>query len=161
MVQKKTSIRVHPPLTAHRLPLTLFRTGFTLIELVVVIIVLGLLAGLVGPRIMGRLSEAKTTTARTQIDLLGVALDSYRLDNGNYPTTEQGLAALRDRPARDPVPANWGGPYLRKAIPTDPWGRAYIYSVEPGQAAAGFELKTLGKDGKAGGEGEDADITGS
>jgi len=142
-------------------PFTVVRRGFTLIELVVVIIVLGLLAGLVGPRILGRLSEAKTATARTQIELLGVALDSYRLDNGNYPTTEQGLAALRERPVREPVPPNWKGPYLRKAVPLDPWARPYLYAVAPAQSAAGFELGTLGKDGKPGGEDEDADITGS
>jgi general secretion pathway protein G len=135
--------------------------GFTLIELVVVIIVLGLLAGLVGPQILGRLSEAKSTTARTQIDLLGVALDSYRLDNGSYPTTEQGLAALRDRPVREPAPSNWRGPYLRKAVPLDPWGRPYIYNIGPGAAASGFELQTLGRDGKPGGDGEDKDIGGS
>ncbi|MBA3445945.1 MAG: type II secretion system major pseudopilin GspG [Gemmatimonadales bacterium] len=136
------------------------RRGFTLIELLVVIIVLGLLAGLVGPQILGRLSEAKSATARTQIDLLGVALDSYRLDNGSYPSGEQGLAALRDRPAREPAPTNWRGPYLRKPVPLDPWGRPYIYTIASTQAT-GFELRTLGKDGKPGGEGEDADITGS
>ncbi len=161
MGQNDPTAKAKFPFTVHRLPFTVVRRGFTLIELVVVIIVLGLLAGLVGPRILGRLSEAKTTTARTQIELLGVALDSYRLDNGNYPTTEQGLAALRDRPAREPLPANWGGPYLRKALPLDPWGRPYIYTVAPAQAASGFELRTLGKDGKPGGEGEDADIIGS
>ena len=134
--------------------------GFTLIELLVVIAVLGLLAGLVGPRIVGHVSDAKSTAARTQIDLLGVALDSYRLDNGSYPTTEQGLAALRDRPAREPVPTNWKGPYLRKAVPQDPWGRPYIYRVEPSQGAA-FELHSLGRDGKPGGEGEDTDLSGS
>ena len=150
------------PVPRYRPPVSLERRGFTLIELVVVIIVLGLLAGLVGPRILGRLSEAKTGTARTQIELLGVALDSYRLDNGSYPTTEQGLEALRERPVREPVPANWKGPYLRKAVPLDPWGRPYLYAVEAaGGAAAGFELGTLGKDGKPGGEGEDADLSGS
>src|SRR5512132_4475863 len=91
------------------------RSGFTLLELVVVIIVLGLLAGIVAPQIIGRLSEAKSTTAKTQIELLSVALDGYRLDNGSYPTTDQGLAALRDKPTRSPAPANWRGPYLRKA----------------------------------------------
>ena len=161
MVQKEQIHTDNLPFTVHRLPFTAVRRGFTLIELVVVIIVLGLLAGLVGPRILGRVSEAKTTTARTQIDLLGVALDSYRLDNGNYPTTEQGLAALRERPVRDPVPGNWKGPYLRKAVPLDPWGRPYLYTVPPAQTASGFELGTLGKDGKPGGEGEDADLTGS
>lgn len=131
--------------------------GFTLIELLVVIAVLGLLAGLVGPQIVRHVSEAKSTTARTQLDLLGVALDSYRLDNGTYPTTEQGLAALRERPTREPAPSNWRGPYLRKAVPLDPWGKPYIYRLQP----SGFELQTLGRDGKAGGDGEDGDLSGS
>jgi general secretion pathway protein G len=133
------------------------RSGFTLLELVVVIIVLGLLAGIVAPQIIGRLSEAKSTTAKTQIELLSVALDGYRLDNGSYPTSEQGLAALRERPTRAPVPANWRGPYLRKAVPLDPWGRPYIYRA-PGERNPGaFDLESLGRDGKAGGEGEDAE----
>src|SRR2546426_11547122 len=101
--------------------------GFTLIEILVVIIVLGLLAALVGPRILGRVSEAKSATARTQIDLLGVALDNYRLDNGMYPATGQGLEALQEKPTREPVPLNWRGPYLKKAGPLDPWGRPYLY----------------------------------
>ena len=134
------------------------RSGFTLLELVVVIIVLGLLAGLVAPQIIGRLSDAKSTTARTQIELLSVALDGYRLDNGNYPTTDQGLAALRDKPTRPPVPSNWRGPYLRKAVPLDPWGRPYLYRF-PGEKNAGaFDLESLGRDGKVGGDGEDADV---
>jgi general secretion pathway protein G len=132
-----------------------------LIELLVVILVLGLLAGLVGPKIVGHVSEARTTTAKTQIDLLGVALDSYRLDNGSYPTTEQGLAALRERPTREPVPANWRGPYLRKAVPTDPWGRPYIYRAQASGGGSEFGLQTLGRDGKPGGDGEDADVGGS
>jgi general secretion pathway protein G len=134
------------------------RSGFTLLELVVVIIVLGLLAGLVAPQIIGRLSDAKSTTARTQIELLSVALDGYRLDNGGYPTTDQGLAALRDKPTRPPLPSNWRGPYLRKAVPLDPWGRAYLYKA-PGEKNAGaFDLESLGRDGKVGGDGEDADV---
>src|SRR3989442_1501633 len=94
--------------------------GFTLIEILVVIIVLGLLAALVGPRILGRVSEAKSATARTQIELLGLALDNYRLDNGSYPTTEQGLAALQEKPMREPIPGNWRGPHLKKALPPCP-----------------------------------------
>jgi general secretion pathway protein G len=134
------------------------RSGFTLLELVVVIIVLGLLAGIVAPQIIGRLSEAKSTTARTQIELLSVALDGYRLDNGSYPTTDQGLAALRAKPTRSPVPSNWRGPYLRKDVPLDPWGRAYLYRA-PGERNAGaFDLESLGRDGKPGGAGEDADV---
>jgi general secretion pathway protein G len=133
-------------------------SGFTLIELLVVIIVLGLLAGLVGPRIVGHVSEAKSATARTQIELLGVALDSYRLDNGSYPTTEQGLVALEQKPTRNPVPASWRGPYLKKAVPLDPWGKPYIYKSPGERNPSGYDLYTLGRDGKPGGEGEDADI---
>lgn len=134
------------------------RRGFTLIEILVVIIVLGMLAALVGPRILGRVSEAKGATARTQIELLGLALDSYRLDNGSYPTSEQGLAALNDKPAREPLPQNWRGPYLRKAIPADPWGRPYVYR-SPGELnPTAYDLLTLGRDGQPGGNDEDADI---
>ena len=133
------------------------RAGFTLLELMVVIIVLGLLAALVGPRILGRVSEAKSATARTQIELLGTALDNYRLDNGEYPTTEQGLAALQEKPTREPIPANWRGPYLQKALPNDPWGRPYVYRA-PGQDEE-FDLLSYGKDGQSGGEGDSADIS--
>jgi general secretion pathway protein G len=136
------------------------RAGFTLIELIVVIVVLGLLAGLVAPQIFGRVSEAKGVTARTQMELLSAALDGYRLDNGSYPTTAQGLQALMERPATGPAPASWRGPYLRKAIPLDPWGRAYLY-VAPGQRnQQGFDLSSLGADGQVGGDGENADIVG-
>ena len=132
--------------------------GFTLIEILVVIIVLGMLAALVGPRILGRVSEAKGATARTQIELLGLALDSYRLDNGGYPTSEQGLAALNEKPAREPLPQNWRGPYLRKAIPADPWGRPYIYR-SPGESnPSAYDLFSLGRDGQPGGADEDADL---
>src|SRR3982751_542567 len=96
--------RIHPRSRARR--------GFTLIELLVVIVVLGLLAGIVGPQIIGRVSEAKSKTAKTQIELFSLALDSYRLDNGEYPSSEQGLQSLREKPTRDPVPQNWRGPYL-------------------------------------------------
>lgn len=134
------------------------RRGFTLIEILVVIIVLGMLAALVGPRILGRVSEAKGATARTQIELLGLALDSYRLDNGRYPTSEQGLTALNETPAREPLPPNWRGPYLRKTIPVDPWGRPYVYR-SPGESnPAAYDLFSLGRDGQPGGSDEDADI---
>lgn len=135
------------------------RAGFTLLEILVVIIVLGLLAGLVAPRIIGRVSEARTATARTQIELLVVALDNYHLDNGSYPTTAQGLAALRTKPASEPVPRNWRGPYLRKEVPPDPWDRPYIYRSPGEQNPAGFDLLTYGRDGQPGGEHEDADVT--
>ena len=136
------------------------RSGFTLLELIVVIIVLGLLAGLVAPQIFGRVSEAKTTTAKTQMALIGTALDNFRLDNGSYPTTDQGLQVLRDTPTREPIPTNWKGPYLRKEVPLDPWGRAYVFRSPGTRNANGFDLMTLGRDGKAGGAGEDADLVG-
>jgi len=132
--------------------------GFTLIEILVVIIVLGLLAALVGPRILGRVSEAKSATARTQVELLGVALDNYRLDNGMYPTTEQGLQALQETPTREPLPLNWRGPYLKKAVPLDPWGRPYIYKSPGEHNPSGYDLFSLGRDGQPGGVDEDADI---
>jgi general secretion pathway protein G len=133
--------------------------GFTLIEILVVIIVLGMLAALVGPRILGRVSEARSATARTQIELLGLGLDNYRLDNGGYPSTEQGLEALNEKPTREPVPQNWRGPYLRKAIPLDPWGRPYIYRSPGEHTPTGYDLSSLGRDGIPGGSDEDADVT--
>jgi len=136
------------------------RQGFTLLELLVVIIVLGLLAGLVAPQIFGRVGEAKVTTAQTQMALLGTALDSYRLDNGLYPTSEQGLAALREKPTREPIPTNWKGPYLRKDIPLDPWTRPYQYRAPGIRSVLGYDLATLGRDGVEGGTGEDADLVG-
>jgi general secretion pathway protein G len=136
------------------------RDGFTLLELLVVIIVLGLLAGLVAPQIFGRVGDAKVTTARTQMSLLGTALDSYRLDNGAYPTSEQGLQALREKPAREPMPANWKGPYLRKDVPLDPWDRPFLYRAPGSRNPTGYDLATLGRDGKEGGTGEDADLLG-
>jgi general secretion pathway protein G len=135
------------------------RLGFTLIEILVVITVIGLLAALVGPRILGRVSEAKSATAKAQLEMLSVALDNYRLDNGSYPTTEQGLAALQEKPGRDPVPLNWRGPYLKRAIPADPWGKPYVYRSPGEHDPGGNDLSSLGKDGQPGGEGEDADIT--
>jgi general secretion pathway protein G len=143
-----------------RLPHRRRHRGFTLLELLVVIIVLGLLAGLVAPQIFGRVGEAKVTSAQTQMALLGTALDSYRLDNGSYPTTEQGLQALREKPTREPIPASWRGPYLRKALPLDPWDRPYLYRAPGVRNITGFDLWTLGRDGKEGGTGEDADLVG-
>lgn len=134
-------------------------TGFTLIELLVVIIVLGLLAALVGPRILGRVSEAKSATAKTQIELLGAALDNYKLDNGSYPTSDQGLEALQTKPSRDPVPLDWRGPYLKRALPADPWGRPYLYKSPGDHNRTSYDLSTLGRDGKEGGTDEDADVT--
>lgn len=135
------------------------RLGFTLIELLVVIVVIGLLASIVGPRILGRVSEARSATGRTQIELLGTALDNYRLDNGGYPTTEQGLSALQQQPTREPIPTHWRGPYLQRAIPADPWGRPYGYTSPGEHDPARYDLWTFGRDGQAGGNGDDADIT--
>ena len=138
---------------------TVKHAGFTVIEILVVIVVIGLLAGLVGPRILGRVSEAKSATARTQIELIGVALDNYRLDNGAYPTTEQGLAALQEKPVREPAPLSWRGPYLKKAIPADPWGKAYAYTSPGEHTPSAYDLWTLGRDGQLGGEDDNADVT--
>jgi general secretion pathway protein G len=128
--------------------------GFTLIELLVVIIVLGLLVGLVGPRLWGRVGQSKVAATRAQIELLGAGLDQYRLDVGSYPTGAQGLDALM----RNPNANNWNGPYLKKPVPKDPWGNAYKYRCCPGQNGE-YDLWSEGADGAPGGEGENADIT--
>jgi general secretion pathway protein G len=126
--------------------------GFTLIELLVVIIVLGLLVGLVGPRLFGRVGQSKQATAKAQIELLGAGLDQYRLDVGAYPNTSQGVDALQ----KNPGVQNWNGPYLKKAVPKDPWGNPYKYRA-PGQHGE-YDLWSEGADGSPGGEGENSDI---
>ncbi len=148
------------PTPKHSHPFLANRHGFTLLELVVVFIVLALLATIVAPQIFGRVSEARVTTARTQMQLLSTALDNYRLDIGTYPSTEQGLQSLRTAPTRAPVPTTWRGPYLRKDLPADPWGRPYVYASPGTRNPTGFDLATLGRDGKTGGTGEDADLIG-
>jgi general secretion pathway protein G len=136
------------------------RGGFTLIEILVVIAVISLLAALVAPNVFQHVGTAKDAAARSQIEMLGAALDSYRLDNGRYPTTDQGLDALWELPTLEPRPTNWRGPYLRKAVPADPWRNPYVY-LSPGELHPnGYDLVSLGADGLVGGEGEDADITG-
>jgi general secretion pathway protein G len=134
------------------------RRGFTLIEVLVVIAVIAMLAALVAPNVFQHVGTAKDATARSQIELLGAALDAYRLDNGRYPSTDQGLEALQAEPSLQPLPSNWRGPYLRKAVPVDPWGAPYVY-VSPGEVnPRGYDLFSLGADGEPGGEGEDTDI---
>jgi general secretion pathway protein G len=134
------------------------RSGFTLIEILVVIAVIAILAGLVTPMVFRNVGDAKAAAARSQIEILGLALDTYRLDNDYYPSTAQGLNALRERPAGEPAPAAWRGPYLKKSLADDPWGRPYVYR-SPGEANLnGYDLVSLGRDGVPGGEGEDADV---
>ena len=132
--------------------------GFTLIEILVVVVVIGVLAGLVGPMVFRNVSDAKMSAARAQIELFALALDQYRLDNSYYPSTEQGLGALRVRPDGEPRATNWRGPYLRKEVPLDPWNRDYVYHSPPEGGTDEYELLSLGRDGEVGGEGEDADI---
>jgi len=129
------------------------KQGFTLIELLIVIIIIGLLAALVGPKLFGKVSVAKLKAAKAQIELFGTALDALRLDVGRYPTTEEGLKALREKPTDMNA---WKGPYLPKEIPLDPWGRPYIYKA-PGDHGE-YDLISLGLDGAEGGEGENQDI---
>ena len=128
--------------------------GFTLLELLVVMVIIGLLAGYVGPRYFAQIGKSEVKTARAQIDALEKALDQYRLDTGHYPTGDQGLNALNAKPENEP---KWAGPYLKKAVPADPWGNKYVYRA-PGEHGE-FDLLSYGKDGKPGGTDEDADIT--
>ncbi len=129
--------------------------GFTLIELLVVIIVLGLLVGLVGPRLFGRVSQSKVATTRAQIEFLGAALDQYRLDIGTYPSAAEGLDALVHNPGSN---SKWNGPYLKKGVPKDAWGNPYKYRCCPGQFGE-YDLWSEGADGLPGGDGENADVT--
>ncbi len=127
--------------------------GFTLLELLVVIVIIGLLAGYVAPRYFAQEGKSKIQVTRAQIDAFEKALDQYRLDTGGYPTTEQGLDALNTVPGDAP---KWAGPYLRKDVPLDPWDRPYVYR-QPGERGD-YDLLSYGKDGQPGGQGEDADI---
>lgn len=133
----------------------ILQRGFTLLELLVVMVIIGLLASYVGPKFFSQIGKSEVKAARAQIDALEKALDQFRLDLGRYPTTEQGLAALMERPAGE---QKWGGPYLKKkAVPNDPWGRPYLYR-QPGEHGE-YDLLSLGKDGQPGGTGEAEDIT--
>ncbi len=126
--------------------------GFTLVELLVVMVIIGLLAALVAPRLFPKLGKGKQAAAKAQIELIGQALDHYRLDTGHYPTTEQGLNALVTNPGVE----KWQGPYLKKGLPLDPWGKPYVYQY-PGSHGE-YDLYSYGRDGKPGGDGEDEDI---
>jgi len=139
---------------AQRLATRRTSRGFTLLELLVVMVIIGLLAGYVGPKYFSQVGKSETKVARAQLDALGKALDQYRLDTGRYPSTEQGLAALNERPVNE---ARWAGPYLKKGVPPDPWGAPYGYR-SPGQFGE-YDLYSLGKDGQPGGAAEAADVT--
>ena len=128
--------------------------GFTLLELLVVMVIIGLLAAYVGPKYFAQLGKSEVKAAAAQINSFEKALDQYRLDTGHYPANELGLTALFARPPNEP---KWGGPYVQKTIPPDPWGNAYVYKF-PGEHGE-FDLISLGKDGQPGGAGEGADIT--
>ena len=129
------------------------QTGFTLLELLVVIVIIGLLAGYVAPRYFSQVGKSEIQVARAQIDALEKAVDQFRLEKRRYPSAEEGLQALMAQPTSL---AGWSGPYLKKAVPSDPWGHPYVYRV-PGEGRE-FDLLSYGRDGKAGGSGEDADI---
>lgn len=133
--------------------------GFTLIELMVVIIILGLLAAIVMPRIVGETDKARYGTALAQMRILEDALKRYKLDSGFFPTTEQGLESLVQQPTTGTLPRNWpeGGYLDKQEVPLDPWGNAYIY-ISPGQHGPDYDLKSLGADGLEGGETYNADI---
>ena len=131
-----------------------YQRGFTLLELLVVMVIIGLLAGIVAPQYFSQLGKSNAKVAKAQIESFGQALDQYRLDVGQYPTAEQGLAALRAPPGNTP---KWQGPYLKRDIPVDPWGNAYQYKA-PGQHGD-YDLLSFGSDAAVGGTGEAADVT--
>lgn len=128
-------------------------SGFTLLELLVVMVIIGLLASYVGPKYFSQVGKSEAKIARAQIDALEKALDQYRIDTGHYPKTEEGLSALNIKPANEP---KWAGPYLKKPVPQDPWGNAYFYQY-PGVHSE-LDLYSLGKDAQPGGNDESADV---
>jgi general secretion pathway protein G len=140
-------------MNSRRRPVASQVKGFTLLELLVVLVIIGMLAGLVAPKFFAQIGKSETKTARAQINALEKALDQYRLDQGHYPSSEQGLSALKDRPAGE---TKWSGPYLSKGVPLDPWLRPYVYKF-PGEHGE-FDLSSYGKDGQPGGSGEAEDI---
>ena len=128
--------------------------GFTLLELLVVMVIIGLLASLVAPRYFGQVGKSQVKVAKAQIDALEKALEQYRLDTGRFPSQQEGLQSLTAAPAGEPA---WDGPYLKKAVPLDPWGQPFVY-LEPGEHSE-IDLLSYGKDGRPGGTGENADVT--
>ena len=133
------------------------QTGFTLIEIMVVVVIIGLLVGLIGPKVLGRAGDARMTAAKSDISNLGRALDIYKLDNYSYPNTDQGLQALVTEPSGEPEARNWNPDGYLPKVPNDPWGTEYIY-ISPGVNGGKYDLYTLGADGREGGEGEAADV---
>lgn len=131
-----------------------YSSGFTLLELLVVMVIIGLLAGYVGPKYFSQIGKSEVSVVKAQIDGFDKALDHYRLDNGYYPSTADGLAALVVKPSSE---AKWSGPYLKKSVPPDPWGNPFQY-LQPGEHGE-YDLYSYGKDGQSGGTGENADIT--
>ena len=130
--------------------------GVTLVEMIVVLVIIALIAALIVPNVINRPDQARVTTATTDLRTIGAALKMYRLDNGDYPTSQQGLKALAEKPSVPPVPAAYPAEAYLPQVPVDPWGNAYVYEAP---APGGFKLVSLGKDGKPGGEGLDADLT--
>ncbi len=132
-------------------------TGFTLLEMLVVLVIIGLLAGLVGPRMFGKVDSSKVKTAGIQIKMFKGTLETMRLDTNRFPTEKEGLMLLFHRPTEEPLKSLWKGPYIDEEIPLDPWGNTYKYQV-PGRDGYPFALYSLGADGKSGGEDTDADV---
>lgn len=131
--------------------------GFTLLEMIVVLVIIGLIMGLVGPRLFSQADKAKVQAAETQVKMLKGALETMRLDIGRFPTEQEGLRLLTERPADERLAARWSGPYLDETVPTDPWGNPYRYSPAP-SASYAFTLYSLGADGQPGGTDHDADV---
>jgi general secretion pathway protein G len=130
--------------------------GFTLLELLVVVVIIGLLAAFVAPKYFSQIGKSQTQITKAQIEAFDKALDQYRIDTSHYPSTEQGLVALNVQPANEPL---WRGPYLKKNVPTDPWGNAFVYRMPSTTPGREYDLISYGKDGQAGGTGDDTDIT--
>lgn len=131
--------------------------GFTLIEMLVVLVIIGMLAGLVGPRLFGRVDSSKIKTVEVQVKMFKGSLETFRLDVGRFPTQAEGLLVLNQAPTEEGARTRWRGPYLDQDVPLDPWGNPYLYSL-PGANGQPFALYSLGADGKRGGEGTDADL---